>query len=84
MAKISTKARLPRKILYGLIVSYVSALAIAGMSIQYSNYVNTESNQRWCDLLVLLDDTYSATPSQNETRKRVAAEIHRLRIDFEC
>lgn len=67
-----------------VVVVFITALVFAGGSVQYSNYVDTTSNQRWCQLLNVLDGAYRAAPPQTKTGQIVAEEIHRLRLDFEC
>lgn len=44
-----------------------------------------EADQRWCTLLVELDDAYKAgPPPTGETGKRIAEAIHGLRLGLGC
>lgn len=44
-----------------------------------------ESDQRWCALLTDLDAAYQTSPGPStELGKKVAAEIHKLRVGFGC
>jgi hypothetical protein len=47
------------------------------------------SEQKWCALLVTLDEGYNApvqpgAPPLNERGQRIAAQIHALRDSFDC
>jgi hypothetical protein len=62
----------------------------------YTNYVQeqarrhteaerAESDRRWCALLTELDNAYATSPGPTtEVGKKVAAEIHGLRVSFGC
>lgn len=67
-----------------LILAYVTAFVFAIGSVQYANFVDTQSNQRWCQLLSVLDGAYKTAPPRTETGKIVAAEVHRLVNEFKC
>lgn len=45
-----------------------------------------EADQRWCKLLIPLDDSYQTDPrvQQSELGKRVAAAIHDIRAETGC
>lgn len=75
---------IPKGVMYALIVSYVCALVSAIIAIQYANYVDRQSNQQWCTLIVSVDDAYQESPATNPSGKRVAESIHKLRTDFGC
>lgn len=70
--------------IYALVVVFISALVMTVVSVQYANYVDRESNTRWCGLMTTLDNAYTAQPPTTETGKTVAAEIHKLRNEFAC
>lgn len=80
----------PRWIVLATIVLSMLAVALAG--VVYIGHVDSqreaaerESDRRWCDLLVTLDDAYtSGTPPATEVGKRVAAAIHTLRVQLGC
>lgn len=67
-----------------VLVAYVTAWVFAAGSIQYANYVDTKSNQQWCELFVVLDGAYTAEPPKTETGKLVAEKIRRLEDNFDC
>lgn len=69
---------------YAILSLVVACVVIAGVSVQYANYVDRKSNQRWCDLLSTLDDAYKSSPPQSPAGEKVAADIARLRKDFGC
>jgi hypothetical protein len=62
----------------------------------YTNYVQSqarhrteaeraESDRRWCALLTELDNAYATSPGPTtEVGKKVAAEIHQLRVGLGC
>lgn len=77
----------PRWMVLVTVVLSVMGLAVAGVS--YTSYVDgereaaeRESDRRWCDLLVTLDE--ASVPPTTELGHRVAAAIHRLRVDIGC
>lgn len=67
-----------------LILAYVTAFVFALGSVQYANYVDTQSNQRWCQLLSVLNGAYKEAPPRTQTGRIVATAIHDLYIDFDC
>jgi hypothetical protein len=81
---------------YAIAVSFVACLAIALAGVGYTNYVQgqarrhteaerAESDRRWCALLTELDNAYATSPGPStEVGKKVAAEIHGLRVSFGC
>lgn len=75
---------LPKTIIFGLLLSYLAAGGMALSAIWYANYVDRQSNQQWCTLIVGVDDAYQEAPATNRSGKRVAESIHKLRNDFGC
>lgn len=81
---------------YAVVVAFFACLAIALAGVLYTNHVQqqadkrstserTESDRRWCALLVELDDAYNAPPGpRTETGRKVATEVHQLRVSFGC
>lgn len=72
---------------WGLLISYVSAFLVGLAAIQYANYVNNHNNQRWCSVLVAIDDAYadaSNNPNISKAGRHIGEEFHRLRIEFQC
>lgn len=74
----------PRRFFYGAIIALLCALFMGGTSIQYANYVDRKSNQRWCGIVRTLDDAYRNTPPQSPTGRVFAEEMAKLRKDFGC
>jgi hypothetical protein len=81
---------------YAIAVSFFACLVIALAGVGYTNYVQKQaqkraeverqdSDRRWCALLSDLDSAYRSSPRPtSETGKKVAAEIHKLRVGFGC
>jgi len=78
--------RLPHNkgIIYAVLISLAASIVAAVVCIVYTGIVDRESNQQWCDLVVLLDKTYIETPPTTEIGRKVAEAMHTLRIRFEC
>lgn len=80
----------PRWMVLATVVLSMLAVGMAG--VVYTGHVDSrraaaerESDRRWCDLLVTLDDAYrSGTPPTTEIGKRVAVAIHDLRAQLGC
>lgn len=70
--------------LRGLIFAYISIIAVVVASILYTQSVDRQSNQKWCEVLVPLDDAYSTSPPTTELGQKVARAMHDLRINFGC
>lgn len=81
---------------YAIAVAFVAVVAIAFAGVAYTNYVQKQaerraqvaqqdSDRRWCALLGDLDAAYQTSPGPTtELGKKVAAEIHKLRVGFGC
>jgi hypothetical protein len=81
---------------YAIMVAFLACLVVAIASVGYASWVNHEaqkrsalarqdSDRRWCALLTDLDGAYGSTPKPTtETGRKVAAEIHKLRVAFGC
>jgi hypothetical protein len=67
-----------------IIVAYMTSTVFGIGAIQYANYVDSQSNQQWCQLLNVLDSAYTSQPPRTPTGKVVAMKIHELRSDFDC
>lgn len=76
------KRRAVLAIVTALIVLFIGMLA----SFQYANYVNRQSNQKWCGIIVLFDDTYKEAPPPSDAGKKFAVEFSKLRNapDYNC
>lgn len=73
-----------RRTAYMLIVIFVSSIAGSGVAILYAGHVDRQSNQRWCGLVVRLDDTYREKTPTSELGRDIANEFKQLRHDFGC
>lgn len=76
---------------YLLVVTFAATLLLAVLGVLYTNWsisrqdkAERENDRRWCEMLVTLDDAYGSTPPQSELGRRLAADIHKLRIDLGC
>lgn len=73
----------------------VSFLILVVAGLLYTNFVQhqsetrfqdsiRQSEQRWCAIVGLFDDTYRSNPPTTPTGRRVADLMHELRVDFRC
>lgn len=81
---------------YAIAVAFFACASIAGAGVIYTNHVQRqserraelvriESDRRWCLLFGELDAAYQGPPQPTtELGRRVAAEIHRLLVEFGC
>lgn len=75
---------IPHKFMYTWIVSFIAMALLTGAAIQYSNYVDRKSNERWCGVVVTLDNSYQKTPPQTAAGQDIAREMKKLRREFRC
>jgi hypothetical protein len=73
-----------RPVWYSLLVLFVVILSTMVFNVWYTNHVQQVANQRWCALMVGMDDAYRQVPPTTPTGRNVAAEIHRLRRSLGC
>lgn len=69
---------------YALVMGILATLLAVGVNITYTKNSVTKSDREWCELLVTLDNAYSQTPPQSETGRKVARDIHHLRVSRKC
>lgn len=76
---------------YAVLVAFLSALLIAGVSVQYANHTaaelrkeQRESDRKWCALLSTIDEGYKTAPPATPGARVFAAQIAKLRTDFGC
>lgn len=67
-----------------LVVALVFAIAAAAGSMLYANKVARDSQRQWCGVVTTLDDAYRQTPPQTPAGRKIAADIRRLRGEFDC
>lgn len=73
-----------KRTVYMLVVIFASAMLAAASAIWYAGYVDRKSNQRWCGLVVRLDNTYQGATPTTELGRDIANEFKQLRHDFGC
>lgn len=76
---------------YPVVVLFIVVITATALNFAYTNQVNNrtikegrENDQKWCEMLVTLDDAYSSTPPGSALGRKLAEDIHRLRVDLEC
>lgn len=70
---------------YAIMVAFVACLIAAGASVLYADHIQRQDDRRWCALLTDLDAAYSTPPGPTtDVGRKVAAEIHQLRVGFGC
>lgn len=73
----------------------LSILAVIVAGVSYTNYVQREADRRhdqivrdserkWCEFIVVLDDAWSSSPPQSPLGRKVAVALHKQRVDFGC
>jgi hypothetical protein len=74
----------PRWLTYALCAVVVSIIGVGFVVILYANYIDSESNRRWCGVVTTLDDAYSQNRPTTPIGLALARELNELRHDFEC
>jgi hypothetical protein len=74
----------PRRLAYALVAVIVSILGVAAVVIIYANYIDSQSNRRWCGVVTTLDDAYSQHTPTTAIGQDLAHELRQLRNDFGC
>ena len=74
-----------------LVIVVLSMLAVGLAGVGYTGYVDgereaaeREADKRWCQLLVTLDEAYSAATPTTDVGRKVAAAVHTLRVSLKC
>lgn len=68
-----------------LLAVLLSAITTGGLALVLGAQQRAESDRRWCALLGDLDAAYAGPPKPSTvTGRKVAEEIHRLRVGFGC
>lgn len=84
-----------RSLGWTLVISFATAVVITIAGLWYTNYVDDqakartdaailESNRKWCDVVILFDDTYRTTPPSTPAGQRLAKFFAERRKDFSC
>lgn len=68
------------------VMALISLTVLVGITLGYVAYSQYKADQRWCSLMVSLDDRYQALPKdgRNLDAERFAAQVHALRRDLHC
>lgn len=74
----------PRKLMVAAVAAFLSMLIMTASSIQWANYIDRRSNQRWCELVVLFNTEYRENPPTTVLGKQIAAAMLVLQDDFSC
>ncbi len=74
----------PRKFIITLITIAAVCLIAAGVAMQWASYVDDRSNQRWCGIVDLFNETYRESPPPTEIGKKLAVEFIQLDKSFHC
>lgn len=79
-----TYVMVPKWVMRMIVVTLVTALVSPWGTIFYVNYVDRKNRSDWCELIVTIDDAYTANPPENETAERFADLMHRRRESLGC
>lgn len=69
---------------WGILMTYASVLVIAVLLFVYVNHAIADNNRKMCALVTTLDTTYHQVPPSSPTGVKVAAEMHDLRLSYNC
>ena len=72
------------RVWYAVLALVISCLLIAFVSVWYTHWVDDKANQRWCALMVTLDEAYKEVPPTTPASKNVAREVAILRETLGC
>jgi hypothetical protein len=70
--------------LYPLIFSIAFTIVATVVCIVYTGYIDQQSNRRWCNAVVAIDDAFRESQTQSAAGRRIAEEYRQLRVEFEC
>lgn len=74
-----------RQLLIAVVTVLLSVLAMVGINLVYTNYVDTNSNQVWCDIINGLDSRYSKLPQNaDKDAKEFARQIADVKRKYHC
>lgn len=74
----------PKKLIITFTTVFTVLAAMNLITVQWIVYGDNQDKQRWCNTIVLLNDTYQAESPQTETGQKIAQELTKLERDFEC
>lgn len=81
----------PQRYWYPVAVLFAVLVSVTFFNVSYTNQVDKESDrdnrqndQKWCTLLITMDDAYKANPPQTATGRKLATDISSLRTGLGC
>ncbi len=77
-----TYIMIPRNLMRSFIAAFVVLFICFGITIQWFNFVDRRSNQRWCKIVVLFDNANLQKPPTDEFGTQVALEFHSIRKEW--
>jgi hypothetical protein len=67
------------------VLALVGVLIVVSLNFWYTAHSQNQNDQKWCSLMVSLDDRYQALPQDaNPDAKIFAQQVHALRRDLHC
>lgn len=79
-----TYIMVPKKLVIALSVAFMGMLIMTLVSTQAAYFVDRRSNQRWCGIVLLFNDTYKDAPPTSDTGRKFAIEFIKLQREFKC
>lgn len=74
-----------RSLMLAIMFSYVGLFIVGGANLWYTNHVDRNSNQVWCDLINGLDARYSALPANaSPDAIEFARQIAAIKKNYRC
>lgn len=73
-----------KKIVYIIAVTIACCSALLVFNIVYVGHVSKVNNQKWCTLVVTLDDNYKSNPPVTDLGTTIAGSFKDLRNEFGC
>lgn len=73
-----------RQLLGAVIALFVTLGLMIGVSILYTNYVDRQSNQAWCELFNGLDKRYQALQNPDPDAIEFRQQLARLKDKYDC
>lgn len=79
-----TYLMVPRKLVITWLSSTLAMVVLILALFQYINYVQRQSDQRWCGMVVMFDNNYKTSPPPSALGQNIAKEFTKLRSEFGC
>ena len=75
-----------RDFVWASLMMLAAVVGLASFGILYTDHEMRQSDERWCELFIGLDDNYRAAPpgSLPPRSQKFADQIHQLRRDLHC